>query len=152
MKKCTKCKEIKYLTSFYNSKFSSDKLRSECILCEADRSKKYRINNRLKLLEYKKKYRQEFGTSIQSGVLKTRYGITIQQYKYLLFKQRGKCKICPLKQKDMKIALAVDHDHISNRIRGLLCSNCNRGIGFFQDNPKLLRKAARYLKKPCREG
>lgn len=52
------------------------------------------------------------------------------------------CELCGFKGK-----LHVDHCHNSLQIRGMLCSRCNRGLGFFSDNPTLLRKAADYLEK-----
>lgn len=59
------------------------------------------------------------------------------------------CKICGeegfLMNRRVKSALNVDHCHKTGTIRGMLCHNCNRGLGLFQDNPELLRKAADYL-------
>lgn len=75
--------------------------------------------------------------------LRTQYGITHEQYNILLESQNGRCAICrSLPEKDRK--LAVDHEHTTSRVRGLLCSKCNRGLGLFQDSPELLKEAARY--------
>ena len=64
-------------------------------------------------------------------------------YDTLFKKQGGVCYICgnpPGKKK-----LAVDHNHVTGKIRGLLCNNCNRGLGLFKDNGKLLARALIYL-------
>ena len=50
------------------------------------------------------------------------------------------CTICGMEAK-----LVVDHDHITGKIRGMLCSHCNRGLGHFRDDPTLLEFAAQYL-------
>lgn len=62
--------------------------------------------------------------------LKTRYGLTVEQYNQLFEKQEGKCALCGKHQSDLKMRLAVDHDHQTSEIRSLLCSYCNlRVIG-----------------------
>lgn len=62
--------------------------------------------------------------------LKTRYGLTVEQYNQLFEKQEGKCALCGKHQSELKTRLAVDHDHQSSEIRSLLCSYCNlRVIG-----------------------
>lgn len=53
------------------------------------------------------------------------------------------CEVC--EQSPGKRSLHLDHDHETEAFRGWLCSNCNTGIGLFRDNPRLLRRAARYL-------
>ena len=78
-------------------------------------------------------------------MLKQNYGITLNQYNFLLEKQRGLCSICFKKELGKK--LAVDHCHKSKKIRGLLCQNCNIGIGVFKDDTLLLRSAIEYLSK-----
>ena len=72
-----------------------------------------------------------------------RYGLEPKQYQALIDQQKGVCAICkepPEKQ------WAVDHDHKTDVVRGLLCPACNRGLGDFKDDPKRLRGAIRYLK------
>lgn len=69
------------------------------------------------------------------------YGISILEYENILKRQNGICKICGHVCKTGR-NLAVDHDHKTGRIRGLLCNKCNTGLGNFNDDPVLLRKAA----------
>lgn len=57
--------------------------------------------------------------------LKTRYGITLEQYNELFTKQEGRCAVCKRHQSELKTRLVLDHDHQSKEIRSLLCSHCN---------------------------
>jgi len=74
--------------------------------------------------------------------LQRRYDIGLGDYDDMWKAQGGVCKICG--QAEKKRRLAVDHDHETGKIRGLLCTNCNMGLGHFKDNPKLLDLAAQY--------
>lgn len=62
-------------------------------------------------------------------------------------KQDYRCVLCGAHEDDLVRALHVDHDHATNRVRGLLCFACNTGIGKLNDDPALLRKAADYLER-----
>ena len=73
----------------------------------------------------------------------TIYGITVEEYNKLLISQGGLCCICY--RPPRKRRLAVDHNHRTGQVRGLLCANCNRGLRWFYDDPVKLRKAAEYL-------
>ena len=64
----------------------------------------------------------------------------------MFLEQDGCCKLCNKHQSLFKRRLAVDHCHSTGRIRGLLCGNCNKGLGNFQDSKILLHKAIEYLK------
>lgn len=81
---------------------------------------------------------------------KTKYGITPEDYDRMLDDQNNVCKICQQPEtkvrRGKKMNLSIDHDHVSGKIRGLLCSNCNRGLGMFKDNQVSLRAAAEYLR------
>lgn len=72
-----------------------------------------------------------------------RYGLTAEAYDALLAKQDGRCGICKRPAGDQR--LHVDHCHDSDRVRGLLCGNCNRGIGCLGDDPARIRAAAAYV-------
>lgn len=80
--------------------------------------------------------------------LRFRYGLTPAQYRSLYTKQDGKCFLCktrPPGGPGQRVALFVDHDHKSGRVRKLLCRRCNNGLGAFQDDPVLLARAIEYL-------
>lgn len=72
-----------------------------------------------------------------------KYGISEEDYNRILSKQDGKCAICK-KPLDRPY---VDHNHITKCARGLLCKNCNFGLGQFKDSPEILRKASEYLER-----
>jgi len=81
------------------------------------------------------------------------YGIDEAGFSELLNQSNGKCAICD-KELDVTIRsnrpnkMQIDHDHITGKVRGLLCFTCNTAIGKMQDSPALLRKAASYLENP----
>lgn len=85
-------------------------------------------------------------------MLKKQYGISLEEYNELLLKQNNKCAICGnfetqrSNPKGKIDSLRVDHNHKTNKIRGLLCSKCNFGISQFNDDIELLLKAIEYLK------
>ena len=70
------------------------------------------------------------------------YGITLREYNNMLVKQNGVCAIC---EQSCTKELAVDHDHCTGKVRGLLCKNCNLGLGHFLDNTSYLNSAIKYL-------
>lgn len=78
-----------------------------------------------------------------------KYGITEADYQEILDSQSGGCAICGAATSgNAQIPnLAVDHCHTSGRVRGLLCHNCNVGVGAFRDDPELMAKAAEYVKR-----
>lgn len=80
-----------------------------------------------------------------------KFNLTIEKYNNLIKKQNNVCAICHQKE-TMKnqygvIPLSVDHNHRTNRVRGLLCSNCNNGLGRFKDKIDILKRAIKYLRK-----
>lgn len=72
------------------------------------------------------------------------YGLTVEDYDVMLEKQNKSCAICKKTCVTGK-ALAIDHNHLTNKVRGLLCNKCNQGIGFFNDDVSLLSQAISYL-------
>ena len=76
--------------------------------------------------------------------IKKNYGITIEQYNEMLKAQNNKCLICHAEFKTMK-STYIDHNHITGKVRGLLCVKCNSGIGYLNDDINLLKEAINYL-------
>lgn len=118
-----------------------------CRKCETSASRLYRAANPDKQSDMRRRYRlrtpDQQRHSHRKQVLR-RYGLSVERYESLLKGCNGLCEICSMSQ--TAINLAVDHDHITGVVRGLLCGNCNRAIGIFQDSPELLERAAAYLR------
>jgi hypothetical protein len=87
------------------------------------------------------------------AVRKSIYGITPEEYIEKRKKQKNRCALCGQKERRIHYktgkpqSLSVDHNHKTNQVRALLCSDCNRALGLFLENVKLLRKAIQYLQK-----
>ena len=78
--------------------------------------------------------------------LKARYNISVEVYDNMLTNQGNTCKICGIDSCKTGKAFAVDHCHTTNKIRGLLCSNCNTALGLMSDDVARMKKAIKYLK------
>ena len=80
--------------------------------------------------------------------LKNNYNITEEDYNKLLIKQNYSCAICGTKTPTGKWKVfAVDHNHTTGKVRGLLCNECNRGIGLLKDSLTIISSAYSYLEK-----
>lgn len=75
--------------------------------------------------------------------LKKQYGLTLEDFDAILERQGHACAICHREQVGMR--MHVDHCHATGKVRGVLCSNCNAGLGLFSDNPDRLLAAIDYL-------
>jgi len=159
---------IKYLKQYYQQnkeKFAKNTkaYRTKNKDSLAVKSKEYNIRTKDRKKEYDKTYYKNNIDKIMEYTWRTKehsdnyrlskkFGISLEEYNTMLKKQHGVCAICT-KEEVIKTKkgnfrkLAVDHDHITGKVRGLLCSNCNTSLGGFQDDIKTLEKALKYLKK-----
>ena len=98
---------------------------------------------------YQNAYRAMTPDQQKARGLRDSFDLSLDEYRKMLEAQDGKCAICSQpethKRNGKLKALAVDHNHKTGAIRGLLCSDCNTGIGKLKDDPKVLRLAAQYL-------
>ena len=82
---------------------------------------------------------------------KTRYGISVEEYEAIFAKQNGVCAICEKPEnltKDGKLhTLAVDHNHETLQVRGLLCMNCNTRLGYFEGKGILVKLMAYLMRQ-----
>lgn len=131
-KVCSSCNVEKHVTEYYVDLKNSDNLSTYCKDCTKNKSTDwYSVNKE-----------RSYQTNRKNHLMKT-YGITLEQYDELLEKQNQCCAVCLKHEKEFKMKLAVDHNHKTGEIRGLLCTNCNhRLIGRHTDAERLRRMAA----------
>lgn len=130
MKQCRKCLTLKSLDNFGLSKNRKDGHQTWCKSCR----KEYHSLN-------VKRHRE----ICWKNDIRKKYNLTVSQYQEILEKQDYKCAICGIKNTTRK--LAIDHNHATKEVRGLLCNNCNRGIGHLKDSITNLQKAIEYLQE-----
>lgn len=99
--------------------------------------------------ERTRKRRKRLGySSSRSEFLMYEHGITIEQFQKIVEEQEHTCPICKRLFINMSPKnIHVDHDHVTGKIRGVLCVKCNRGIGFLGDNVEIIKNAILYLQR-----
>lgn len=174
MRICSKCRNLKPKSEFHSRHNRPKQLQSWCKECvrklnrekyarnpgpqkkahkalyERDKKKiyarhrKWNKDNPERVRELcrnsRKKAKRERPNVIQDSYLRRTYGISLVQFDELVLAQGGCCAVC-----DCPAKLCVDHDHKTNKVRGLLCGNCNRAIGLLKDSPSRAQKVAWYL-------
>lgn len=136
--KCSKCGQEKEKSLFYKDKSRKNGIRPQCSECFVKKNLEYYHTGGGK---EKQKVRA------QRHNLK-KYNLSVEEYDEMFDKQEGKCLICSSStthRTNTRQNLFVDHDHKTNKVRGLLCHHCNVGLGHFQDSVELLEKAIGYL-------
>ena len=104
----------------------------------------FREANARRNLEWKRRNPGRHNASVRWAYFKGAYGMTLKQRDTMLVAQGGVCAICHRRPRHR---LHIDHDHKTGKVRQLLCSGCNTGLGKFQDDPGLLRLAIEYLER-----
>jgi hypothetical protein len=167
-KVCSRCGTEKLATyEFFDRRpANKDGLSGVCIECRKKRrrenylrdkerenasSRSWYHNNKDKAKEYGKEYQQTERAKHSAYVryMKRTYGLTEVEFQSMMDKQMGSCAICSTSLYDVERDRrpSVDHCHETGTVRGLLCGNCNMGIGQFQDDPELVLSAYNYLKE-----
>ena len=134
-KKCSACECTKDVEDFYPTTRTGYP-SSKCKECTKQDVNKYRTENATKKAETARAYN-----------LKKNYGITVEQYEEMLSNQNHRCLICDKHEDEVKTRLAVDHNHVTGEIRGLLCTYCNHRIVGRHRDGNLLRKIADYIEQ-----
>lgn len=106
----------------------------------------YHWNHRDEILPKMRKRYHENRETIRRARNASRYGITLEEYDALFVIQGGVCALCGEPSDSERRLLSVDHCHDTGKVRGLLCSSCNMGIGIFNDDIESLEKAIAYLR------
>lgn len=133
---CPKCRTPKEKKEFGKDSTTAKGISSWCKLCKKTWRAQHRKDN-------PEKYRKiDFERDLQK-----RYGIETSEYNRMFDEQKGYCACCGQSHENFRNGLHVDHDHATGQVRGLLCTQCNPGIGYFEDSIERLEMAIKYLKK-----
>lgn len=126
----------------------------KCLECDEILKAEKRVESRKKFCSpvCKSKYRTSSGARVDTH-LWTNFRIREEDYNKILMEQEFSCAICKMHFSKQKRAFAVDHDHsccdtkrsCGKCIRGLLCFECNIGLGKFKDSPEILKSALKYI-------
>ena len=157
---CNSCNEKKELSLFAKNKSNFAGVNSECKRCRSKRRTTQEYRNQenkrrstpeqkkrmyLSFVKYKNKNKKKVALTQKKWFLKKFYGLSYDQYQNILKSQDNKCAICGLDQKNCARTFNVDHKHEEGKVRGILCNNCNTGIGLFKENEMIMHKAINYL-------
>lgn len=135
-KACPDCGETKIQSCYYRVDTSSDGLSAYCKECTCRRQREYTAS-----IPHEKKRER-----LRKRWLSNIYGISQEQYDALVSSQGSKCWICGKPAEGERNGkLSVDHNHVTDEVRGLLCQMCNAGVGMFCDSVENLSRAIEYL-------
>lgn len=143
---------------YCNLEFPEDRFKKghKCLECRRKQGRELSRNRRIQNPEVVRQKDREYYRSrpdrFREHHLKYTTGISIQQYKKMLAEQNHMCASCGLPetvlQKSGKpFRLAVDHDHETGQVRGLLCMKCNRALGLLSDSAKTIEKLLEYRRR-----
>jgi hypothetical protein len=112
--------------------------------------RQYHLENKEKhnksSIDYYNNHKEKAIKRSRKHYLKVNYGITTEQYNQMFELQEGKCLICGKHQSELDRPLCVDHNHETEKVRGLICNFCNLILGFANDDIIILENAIKYIK------
>lgn len=147
MKTCARCKDVKPSDAFYPDKSKKDKLSSYCKECRRKHAQTWAQQHpdaRRRIMS-DWKVRTDIQAHNRKTWVKRCYGKNPEEIDALFHQQNGKCAICKEGLTAKYPTYHIDHDHRTGEVRGLLCRNCNVGLGFFQDSVERLIAGVGYL-------
>ena len=154
-KTCNKCGVTKPVSEFFKRKAARDGVQAWCKSCQKATSVEWGRRNpeANRAAASKWKAANESPDKKRLRYRQYRYGVTPEQFDQMLADQDGKCAVCSTTDPGGGMGWCIDHDHTccagkkacGQCVRGLLCRNCNTGLGMFNDNPDLLLMAGIYL-------
>jgi hypothetical protein len=146
---CSKCKKEISTEEFNNNRSTTDGKHPYCKTCRKSDDKKHYEKNRQASRDRNKKWvkknPEKHKESQLRGNLKGKYGISLEEYEKKLIVQNGVCAIC--NQPPNGRRLAVDHDHETDEVRGLLCDSCNFSLGLLKEDPIRIKNLLFYLER-----
>jgi hypothetical protein len=156
MKNCSNkdCKQINPQTTESFKQRPNGNLKSWCKICDTIYSKKWKALNKDKVKSWNavaaKAWRKS-NPNLYKGTNLKKYWPNLsgkesfEAYNKLIDLQHSKCNICQKHQSELKYSLCVDHCHKTNKVRGLLCDNCNQALGLLKDDIESLKRAIKHI-------
>lgn len=138
-KMCSKCGSEKPITEFHKDKNSLDGHVYWCKVCVTANGRRHHTRRMQEDPSY--------ALAKRSSYIKNRHGLVLEEYEKMILDQGCECFLC---QEELELSGSgthLDHSHKTGKLRKMLCTNCNRGLGHFKDNPEVLERAARYLRE-----
>lgn len=153
MKQCTGCRKVKPYDEFGPEKRNRDGRQARCRKCEKQRLGMWAVDNRERERQRAERFTQEHPDRRREyrrrHKLKTKYGLTLEQYDAWVACVGGRCEVCGCVPNGN---LHVDHCHKTKVNRGLLCGNCNRALGILDEDPARITALAEYAAQRCTGG
>ena len=145
MQTCVKCEQLLDNENFKKKRKIKGVDQGLYTWCKACCEKEFGEENRVRKemdAEHRAKYREESREAMRVS----KYGMDNELYETVMQFQDQNCAICTKpRPEEHEPQFHIDHDHNTNTVRGILCSNCNVGLGNFMDNTEILRSAIIYL-------
>ena len=176
MKKCSVCKNIFSLDQFRKDSSRKDGLHCTCNTCNIEIQRRWYVNNKEKAkkkanvsyhlnkekISVRRKLDRKLNPDKYRQAAKKQYkphkskeyswknagilDMTIERYNELLNSQNNKCAICNELSTNFKKALSVDHNHKTGKVRGILCDNCNRALGYLKESEQIIINLLNYVR------
>jgi len=176
MKKCSVCKNRYPIEEYRKDSSRKDGLHTTCNKCNSEIQRRWYLKNKEKAkkkanetynlnkdkISFKRKLDRKLNPDKYKQAAKKRYNplkskeyswknagivdMSIERYNELLDKQNHKCAICTEPSINFKKALAVDHNHKTGKVRGILCDNCNRALGYLKESEEIIINLLNYVK------
>lgn len=174
MKNCKTCRSDKPESEYYAYSYSADRLMYICKKCHLVNCKNYRAQNqekiksinrncyqakreerldsqkayyqinKEKIKEYRRGWSRKHPSYAKSNDLKRKYNLSLNEFNEMLTSQSGSCAIC-LSPFNENLIPYVDHCHVTQKVRALLCSSCNTSLGLLKENTAILNSMIKYL-------
>lgn len=145
-KVCSGCLAEKDFSDFHRTKNRKHGIQDYCKICRSIRHKSFREEN-----PNWQERREHYYETSRWVALEKQYGVTRDMYEQMDKMQNNLCAICHQPETARESLrgtlkrLCVDHDHVTGKVRGLLCGHCNRALGNFKDDIQVVKNAVAYL-------
>ena len=142
---CNGCHIVKPASEFWLNKKRNKRaqLKSKCKKCVGLQNRANAKKHPERTRRYHREWNRRNRPYFSDRGFRKRYGITLAMVHEMVLQQEGRCAICLAEL----VRQQVDHDHVTGKVRALLCQSCNCGLGSFRDSIETMKRAITYLEK-----